>query len=191
MKKIIVTLLAALTLSAHAGGIDTAIGIIRAIQAPPPPPTVVIQRTVVVHDASRHTTHHETPKPKQVPQSVIPQPVVIALDPNDTVVPAKFAAGFTDTDSAAVIIKDYLTNVSGTRMTLAQTSPFAHIRLATYDYIVAEIEVNSVVGIQQLGLIYDVKTQIMLTRPIPVYHAFLHEGGNRNLIGLHDLNPLD
>jgi hypothetical protein len=190
MKKLIVTLLAALPLSAHAGGIDTAIGIIRAIQPQPPPPTVVIQRTVVVHDASRHTTHHETPKIKQV-APVIPQPVVIPLDPTDAVVPAKFVPGFTDTDSTAIIIKDFLVNVSGTRTTLAQTSAFAHIKLATYDYIVAEIEVNSVVGIQQFGFIYDVKTQMMMTRPIPVYHAFLHEGGNRNLIGLHDLNPLD
>jgi hypothetical protein len=191
MKKLIVTLLAGLTLSAHAGGIDTAIGIIRAIQPQPPPPTVVIQRTVIVHQAPQHNTHHKALSKTDAVTPVVPQAVVIPLDPTDTVVPAKFAPGFTDTDSAAVIVKDYLANVSGSRLTLAQTSAFAHIRLATYDYIVAEIEVNSVVGIQQFGFIYDVKTQMTTTRPMPIYHAFLHEGGNRTLIGLHDLNALD
>jgi hypothetical protein len=129
-----------------------------------------------------------TPLPTPVPTPVFPQPVVM---PVDSTIPAEVAAGMTNQNAAETYVKKILADITGTRETLAQTSKFAHIRLATYDYVVAEIEVNTAMGIQQLGLVYDIKTGMAGTRDMDTYHQFLHEGGNRNLIGLHDLNPLE
>jgi hypothetical protein len=128
-----------------------------------------------------------TPVPTPTPV-VFPQPVVLH---DDAGVPAPVAAGFTSQDAAESFVKNFLQQTTGTRETLAQTSTFAHIRLATYDYVVAEIEVNTTLGIEQRGLVYDIKTGMTATRDMDTYHQFLHEGGNRNLIGIHDLNPLE